>query len=219
MIELKKLSKVFTTDEIETTALHEIDLSIKPGEFVAIKGPSGCGKTTLLNILGLMDTHTSGDFKLFNEEINLLSELQKNRLRKGNIGFVFQKFNLIDSLTIFENIELPLLYQKINPHERKTKIHAVMERLQISHRAKHFPCQLSGGQQQRAAVARCLVSDPKLILADEPTGNLDSSNGQEVLSMLQELNSEGKTVIMVTHDEKYASYAGRLINLFDGKIV
>jgi len=219
MIKLQKLTKIFTTDEIETTAINAIDLHIKKGEFVAIKGPSGCGKTTLMNILGLMDVHSDGEYHLFDQPVHQMSEVERTRLRKGKIGFVFQKFNLIDSLNVYENIELPLHYLKIDSNERKKRIETALDRLNIKHRAKHFPSQLSGGQQQRVAVARCIVADPDLILADEPTGNLDSANGKEVMEILSELHKEGKTIIMVTHDDKYAHFADRIINLYDGNII
>jgi putative ABC transport system ATP-binding protein len=219
MIKLQKLTKIFTTDEIETTAINAIDLHIKKGEFVAIKGPSGCGKTTLMNILGLMDVHSEGEYHLFDQPVHQMSEVERTRLRKGKIGFVFQKFNLIDSLNVYENIELPLHYLKIDSNERKKRIETALDRLNIKHRAKHFPSQLSGGQQQRVAVARCIVAEPDLILADEPTGNLDSTNGKEVMEILSELHKEGKTIIMVTHDDKYAHFADRIINLYDGNIV
>ncbi|HPM00773.1 MAG: ABC transporter ATP-binding protein [Candidatus Cloacimonetes bacterium] len=219
MIKLQKLTKIFTTDEIETTAINAIDLHIKKGEFVAIKGPSGCGKTTLMNILGLMDVHSDGEYHLLDQPVHQMSEVERTRLRKGKIGFVFQKFNLIDSLNVYENIELPLHYLKIDSSERKQRIETALDRLNIKHRAKHFPSQLSGGQQQRVAVARCIVAEPDLILADEPTGNLDSTNGKEVMEILSELHKEGKTIIMVTHDDKYAHFADRIINLYDGNIV
>ncbi|HOD53821.1 MAG TPA: ABC transporter ATP-binding protein, partial [Candidatus Cloacimonadota bacterium] len=215
MIKLQKLTKIFTTDEIETTAINAIDLHIKKGEFVAIKGPSGCGKTTLMNILGLMDVHSDGEYHLLDQPVHQMSEVERTRLRKGKIGFVFQKFNLIDSLNVYENIELPLHYLKIDSSERKQRIETALDRLNIKHRAKHFPSQLSGGQQQRVAVARCIVAEPDLILADEPTGNLDSTNGKEVMEILSELHKEGKTIIMVTHDDKYAHFADRIINLYD----
>ncbi len=219
MIRINKMTKLFTTDEVETTALNAIDFNVKAGEFVLVKGPSGCGKSTLMNIIGLMDTHSSGDFSLFGEIINDLTELERTRLRRGKIGFIFQKFNLIDSLTVFENVELPLLYLKEHPKKRQEMIDQVLERLDIKHRAKHYPAQLSGGQQQRVAVARCVVANPDLILADEPTGNLDSKNGKEVMDILTELNKEGKTIIMVSHDDQFVNYAQRVIHLFDGNII
>jgi putative ABC transport system ATP-binding protein len=216
MIKLTKLSRVFRTDTVETTALHEIDLTIRAGEFVAIQGPSGCGKSTLLNILGLMDSPTSGEYRFMDKDTAKLRDTERTRLRKGQIGFVFQKFNLIDSLTIFENVELPLLYLRQPADVRKKAVTAVLERLDMAHRMKHFPHQLSGGQQQRAAVARCLVVNPPLILADEPTGNLDSQNGEQVMTFLKECNAEGKTIVMVTHDDRYSAAAGRVLHLFDG---
>ncbi len=219
MIKINNLSKLFTTEEIETTALNSVNLHIKKGEFVAIKGPSGCGKTTLMNIIGLMDSPSQGELHLFGEPVHQLDEIKRTRFRRGKIGFVFQKFNLIDSLTVYENIELPLLYMKLDAKERQQKIHKVMQRLDISHREKHYPTQLSGGQQQRVAVARCIVSEPDLILADEPTGNLDSKNGETVMNLLKELHAEGKTIVLVTHDDKYAHHAQRTINLFDGKLL
>jgi putative ABC transport system ATP-binding protein len=219
MIKLEKLTKVFTTDEVETTALNQLDIHVKKGEFVAIMGPSGCGKSTLLNILGLLDNPTNGLYHFGEVEVSKFREGQRTILRKGNIGFVFQSFNLIDELSVFENVELPLLYMKVSKTERKERVVKVLERMDIAHRAKHFPQQLSGGQQQRVAVARALVTNPKLILADEPTGNLDSKNGEEVMKMLEELNKEGTTIIMVTHSPTHAERAHRTINLFDGKIV
>jgi putative ABC transport system ATP-binding protein len=219
MIKLEKLTKVFTTDEVETTALNQLDIHVKKGEFVAIMGPSGCGKSTLLNILGLLDNPTNGLYHFGEVEVSKFREGQRTILRKGNIGFVFQSFNLIDELSVFENVELPLLYMKVSKTERKERVVKVLERMDIVHRAKHFPQQLSGGQQQRVAVARALVTNPKLILADEPTGNLDSKNGEEVMKMLEELNKEGTTIIMVTHSPTHAERAHRTINLFDGKIV
>lgn len=219
MIKLNNLSKLFTTDEIETTALNAINLHIKKGEFVAIKGPSGCGKTTLMNILGLMDHHSNGEFFLMDQPVHQMTELEKTRFRKGKIGFVFQKFNLIESLNVYDNIELPLNYLKLEDHDKKKRVETALDRLNIKHRAKHFPSQLSGGQQQRVAVARCIVTEPDLILADEPTGNLDSSNGNEVMQILSDFHKEGKTIVMVTHDDKYAHFADRIINLYDGAII
>ena len=219
MIKTEKLIKVFTTDEVETTALNNIDIHIKEGEFVAVMGPSGCGKSTLLNILGLLDNPSNGSYAFGGTEVAKFKEHQRTNLRKGNIGFVFQSFNLIDELTVYENIELPLLYLKISKSERKKMVEKVMERMQIAHRAQHFPQQLSGGQQQRVAVARAVVTNPKLILADEPTGNLDSKNGEEVMRLLEELNKEGTTIVMVTHSPSHAERAHRIINLFDGKVV
>lgn len=219
MIKMNGLTKYYRTDEVETTALNAINLHVQKGEFVMIKGPSGCGKSTLLNIIGLMDIHDKGDFNLFGEKITQLNELERTRLRRGKIGFIFQKFNLIDSLSVFENVELPLLYMKSNDKNHQERIHSVLDRLDIKHRAKHYPAQLSGGQQQRVAVARCVVSNPELILADEPTGNLDSKNGKEVMDILTQLNHEGKTIVMVSHNDEYISYAHRVINLYDGNIV
>lgn len=219
MIITKNLQKVFTTEEVETTALAGIDLEIQAGEFVAIMGPSGCGKSTLLNILGLLDNPTEGEYHFWDEEVARVTERNRVRLRKGNIGFVFQSFNLIDELTVFENVELPLLYLKVPTKERKTKVEAALERMGIMHRRNHFPQQLSGGQQQRTAIARAVVAKPKLILADEPTGNLDSANGEEVMKLLQELNEAGTTLVMVTHSPYDAGFAHRTINLFDGKVV
>lgn len=219
MIHVENLCKVFRTEEIETTALDNVSFEIKDGEFVAIMGPSGCGKSTLLNILGLLDNPTSGSYELLGQEVARLKEKDRTRFRKGNIGFVFQSFNLIDELNVYENVELPLRYLNISASERKQHVTEILKRMNISHRAKHFPQQLSGGQQQRVAIARAVVSNPKLILADEPTGNLDSRNGKEVMDLLSELNREGTTIVMVTHSQKDASVAQRTIDLFDGKIV
>ena len=219
MIKVSNLSKVFRTEEIETTALNGVSFEIKDGEFVAIMGPSGCGKSTLLNILGLLDNPTEGSYQFGETEVAKLKEKDRTKFRKGNIGFVFQSFNLIDELNVYENIELPLRYLDIPSSERKARVTEMMKRMNISHRAKHFPQQLSGGQQQRVAIARACVANPKLILADEPTGNLDSKNGKEVMELLQELNNEGATIVMVTHSQKDAAMAQRTIDLFDGKIV
>jgi len=219
MIKVSNLSKVFRTEEIETTALNGVSFEIKDGEFVAIMGPSGCGKSTLLNILGLLDNPTEGSYQFGETEVAGLKEKDRTKFRKGNIGFIFQSFNLIDELSVYENIELPLRYLDIPASERKAKVTEMMKRMNISHRAKHFPQQLSGGQQQRVAIARACVANPKLILADEPTGNLDSKNGKEVMELLQELNREGATIVMVTHSQKDAAMAQRTIDLFDGKIV
>jgi putative ABC transport system ATP-binding protein len=219
MIKTVELTKVFKTDEVETTALNKVSLEITNGEFVAIMGPSGCGKSTLLNILGLLDNPTGGQFYFNNVEISGYSERGRTNLRKSNIGFVFQSFNLIDELNVFENVELPLLYQKVSASDRKKRVSEVLDRMKISHRKRHFPQQLSGGQQQRVAIARAVVSKPLLILADEPTGNLDSANGEEVMNLLSELNQEGTTVIMVTHSPSDADKAHRIIQLFDGHIV
>ena len=219
MIKVKALCKVFRTEEIETTALNKVSFEIKDGEFVAIMGPSGCGKSTLLNILGLLDNPSSGSYELLGQEVAGLKEKDRTKFRKGNIGFVFQSFNLIDELNVYENVELPLRYMKISASERKEMVSAMLKRMNISHRAQHFPQQLSGGQQQRVAIARACVANPKLILADEPTGNLDSKNGKEVMELLQELNGEGATIVMVTHSQKDAACAQRIVNLFDGQIV
>ncbi|TAG04318.1 MAG: ABC transporter ATP-binding protein [Cytophagia bacterium] len=219
MIQLTKIQKVFTTDELETTAVNNVSLQIKKGEFVAIMGPSGCGKSSLLSILGLLDNPSAGSYQLDNTEVGKMSENQRTTFRKGLIGFIFQSFNLIDELNVYENIELPLLYLKFSASERRKKVEDLMIRLNLMHRQKHFPQQLSGGQQQRVAIARALVSNPKVILADEPTGNLDSKNGEEVMQLLQELNNEGTTIIMVTHSQYDASFAHRIINLFDGEVV
>ena len=219
MIKIENLSKVFRTEEVETTALNHVSLHVKPGEFVAIMGPSGCGKSTLLNIIGLLDNPSEGEYYFNSQEVGHLKEKQRTQVRKGNIGFVFQSFNLIDELNVYENVELPLIYLKKKAGEKKELVNHILDRMNISHRAKHFPQQLSGGQQQRVAIARAVVAEPKLILADEPTGNLDSKNGAEVLNLLTELNQEGTTIIMVTHSQHDASYAHRIINLFDGQIV
>ncbi len=219
MLKTENLKKVFRTDEVETWALNNVNIEVKKGEFVAIMGPSGCGKSTLMNILGLLDNPTEGTYYLDGVEVSKYSEAERTNLRKGVIGFVFQSFNLIDELNVYENIELPLLYMGIPSDERKRRVEEAMERMSIAHRAKHFPQQLSGGQQQRVAIARAVVANPKLILADEPTGNLDSRNGKEVMELLTELNREGTTVVMVTHSQHDAGYAGRIINLFDGQIV
>jgi putative ABC transport system ATP-binding protein len=219
MIKLDKLTKVYRTEEVESTALNEVSFEIKEGEFVSVMGPSGCGKSTLLNILGMLDRPESGSYEFQEAEINHLNEKGRSDVRKRNIGFIFQNFNLIDELTVFENIELPLIYNKVSSSERKTRVNELMEKIGIAHRASHFPQQLSGGQQQRVAVARALITKPHLILADEPTGNLDSSHGNEVMEMLCELNEAGTTVIMVTHSSHDASYSGRTINLLDGQII
>jgi putative ABC transport system ATP-binding protein len=219
MIKINNLNRVFRTLDLETTALSNINLTVNQGEFVAIMGPSGCGKSTLLSILGMLDSPTSGRFEFSGNDIARYSEKQLANLRKASIGFVFQSFNLIDELTVYENVELPLQYQKISKGERKERVEAILKRVGIDHRADHLPQQLSGGQQQRVAVARALVINPKLILADEPTGNLDSKNGDEVMTMLRELNKAGTTVIMVTHSEKEGNYANRLVRLLDGQIM
>ena len=219
MIKTVALEKIFRTEEVETLALNTVSIEVKEGEFVAIMGPSGCGKSTLLNILGLLDNPTSGEYYLNGIEVSRYTEAQRTKLRKGIIGFVFQSFNLIDELNVYENIELPLLYMGVSAAERKKKVQEAMERMAIVHREKHFPQQLSGGQQQRVAIARAVVANPKLILADEPTGNLDSKNGQEVMNLLSELNKEGTTIVMVTHSQHDAGFASRTINLFDGQVV
>ena len=218
MIKTENLQKIFRTEEVETHALNDVSFEIAAGEFVAIMGPSGCGKTTMLNILGLLDNPSGGTYYLNGIEVSKYSEKQRTRLRKGVIGFVFQSFNLIEELNVYENIELPLLYMSIPSSERRKRIQVAMDRMEISHRSKHFPQQLSGGQQQRVAIARAVVANPKLILADEPTGNLDSKNGKEVMSLLTELNKEGATIVMVTHSQHDARYASRIINLFDGRL-
>lgn len=219
MIKIENLKKSFKTEEVETLALNNVTLNVEKGEFVAIMGPSGCGKSTLLNIIGMLDNPNSGHYFFNKKEVGHLKENQRTGMRKGNLGFVFQSFNLIDELTVFENVELPLIYLKMKKSERKEKVLKVLERMKISHRAKHFPQQLSGGQQQRVAIARAVVTNPKLILADEPTGNLDSKNGIEVMNLLTELNQEGATIIMVTHSDRDSHYAHRVINLFDGQVV
>ena len=219
MIKTENLQKIFKTEEVETWALNNVTLEIKEGEFVAIMGPSGCGKSTLLNILGLLDNPTNGTYELNGVEVSKYTEAQRTNLRKGVIGFVFQSFNLIDELNVYENIELPLLYMGVPKEERKRRVEEAMKRMDISHRVKHFPQQLSGGQQQRVAIARAVVANPKIILADEPTGNLDSKNGREVMDLLTQLNKEGTTVVMVTHSQHDAGYATRTINLFDGQVV
>ena len=219
MIKLDKLTKVYRTDEIESTALNEVSFKIEKGEFVSVMGPSGCGKSTLLNILGMLDKPESGSYEFQGEEVSHLNEKGRALVRKHNIGFVFQNFNLIDELTVFENIELPLIYNKVPSTERKKRVNELIDKIGISHRASHFPQQLSGGQQQRVAVARALITKPPIILADEPTGNLDSSNGNEVMELLCELNEAGTTIVMVTHSTHDASYSGRIINLLDGQVV
>lgn len=219
MIEIQNLKKSFRTEEVETLAVNKVNLKVEQGEFLAIMGPSGCGKSTLLNIIGMLDTPSGGTYHFAGNEVGKLKESQRTQLRKGNLGFVFQSFNLIDELTVFENVELPLIYMKVGKSERKQKVMDVLERMKISHRAKHFPQQLSGGQQQRVAISRAVVTKPKLILADEPTGNLDSKNGLEVINLLTELNKEGTTIIMVTHSDHDSHFAHRIINLFDGQIV
>ncbi len=219
MIKTEKLTKVFRTEEIETLALNGVKINVKSGEFVAVMGPSGCGKSTLLNIIGLLDNPTQGSYVFNGTEVAKLKEKDRTKFRKGNIGFVFQSFNLIDELNVYENVELPLIYLNMKAKERKQRVEAVLLRMKIGHRAKHFPQQLSGGQQQRVAVARAVVANPKLILADEPTGNLDSKNGIEVMNLLSELNKEGTTIVMVTHSDRDANFAHRTINLLDGEVI
>ncbi|KAF0204789.1 MAG: putative ABC transport system ATP-binding [Bacteroidetes bacterium] len=219
MIKAVNLSKIFRTDEVETTALNKVSFEIKKGEFVAIMGPSGCGKSTLLNILGLLDNPSDGEYFFLEKEVSKFSEKQRANTRKHNIGFVFQNFNLIDELNVYENVELPLIYLGLSSSERKKRVESALEQMQIMHRRKHFPLQLSGGQQQRVAVARAVVANPHLILADEPTGNLDSAHGEEVMNLLASLNQNGTTIIMVTHSQRDAEYAQRIIRLFDGQII
>ena len=219
MIHIENLQKIFQTDEVETWALDEVNLDVKAGEFIAIMGPSGCGKSTLLNIIGLLDMPTRGKYILNGTDVSRMKENDRVEVRKGIIGFVFQSFNLIDELTVEENIELPLIYMGIEKTERREKVKNAMERMGIAHRSSHFPAQLSGGQQQRAAIARAVVANPKIILADEPTGNLDSKNGKEVMELLSELHTEGTTIVMVTHSQHDAQYANRVIKLFDGHVV
>ena len=219
MLKVENLKKSFFTEEIETIALNGVSFEVKEGEFVAVMGPSGCGKSTLLNILGLLDNPTGGSYELLGQQVGDLREKDRTQFRKGNLGFVFQSFNLIDEMTVFENVELPLVYMGVKASERKRRVEEILERMNISHRASHFPQQLSGGQQQRVAIARAVISNPQLVLADEPTGNLDSKNGKEVMLLLQELNREGTTIIMVTHSQHDAQYASRTICLFDGQVV
>lgn len=219
MIKTDSISKVFRTEEVETHALVDVTLDVKKGEFVAIMGPSGCGKSTLLNILGLLDKPTTGGYVLDGTDMTVISDQERNVYRRGTLGFIFQSFNLIDELTVEENIELPLLYMKVPASERKHRIEDALKRMDMVHRSKHFPSQLSGGQQQRTAIARAIVMQLKLILADEPTGNLDSKNGQEVMMLLRELHKEGTTIVMVTHSARDASYADRIVNLFDGRVM
>lgn len=219
MLSMRQLSRVYRTDMVETTALDAIDLDIHDGEFVAIMGPSGCGKSTLLNMIGMLDSPTSGSYRFADQEVAGLSEADLAAIRKRSLGFIFQSFNLIDELSVAENVELALLYHDIPAAERKRRVDAVMDRVGIAHRARHRPSQLSGGQQQRVAVARALVAEPKLILADEPTGNLDTQHGEEVMKMLQTLNAEGSTIVMVTHSPAHADYAGRVVNMLDGRVL
>ena len=219
MIQLNDIKKIFRTEEVETYALNGVGLEVKEGEFVAIMGPSGCGKSTLLNILGLLDNPSEGTYRLNGRDVSTLKEDERTELRKGCIGFVFQSVNLIDELNVYENVELPLLYMGVASKERKQRVMDVLRRVNMSHRSKHFPNQLSGGQQQRAAIARAVISRPKLILADEPTGNLDSKNGLEVMNLLAKLHEEGTTIVMVTHSRHDAGFADRIVNLFDGQVV
>lgn len=219
MIKTIALSKIFRTESVQTTALNEVSLEINQGEFVAIMGPSGCGKSTLLNMLGLLDNPTSGELWFLDQEVSRYSENNRTDLRNGNIGFVFQSFNLIDELTVFENVELPLLYAGVSLRERVERVNRALERMQIAHRTEHYPQQLSGGQQQRVAIARAIVTNPRIILADEPTGNLDSTNGNKVMSLLKELNADGTTIVMVTHSDENAREAGRIVRMMDGCIL
>ncbi|MBA9078464.1 ABC transporter ATP-binding protein [Rufibacter quisquiliarum] len=219
MVKTVNLQKKYTTDEVETTALVNVNLHVKQGEFLAIMGPSGCGKSTLLNIIGLLDNPSGGEFYFLDQEISKYSERQRANLRKEHLGFVFQSFNLIDELTVYENVELPLIYLKVGAAERKQRVEQVLEQMQIAHRRNHFPQQLSGGQQQRVAIARAVIAQPKLLLADEPTGNLDSAHGQEVMQLLSGLNERGTTIVMVTHSPTDADFAHRIVNLFDGQII
>ncbi|MCB9277241.1 MAG: ABC transporter ATP-binding protein [Lewinellaceae bacterium] len=219
MIKTKNLVKIYQTDEVETTALNEVDLEIAEGEFVSVMGPSGCGKSTLLNVLGMIDSPSGGDYFFNGTEVGKLPERKRSNIRKHNLGFVFQSFNLIDELTVFENIELPMLYTKVPSAQRRQRVEELLEGMNIMHRRNHFPQQLSGGQQQRVAVARAVVNKPKLILADEPTGNLDSSNGEEVMKILSTLNAEGTTILMVTHSQYCAEFGNRIIRMLDGQVV
>ena len=219
LISLHSIKKVFRTEEIDTWALREVSLEVKEGEFVSIMGPSGCGKTTLLNIMGLLDVPTEGTYLLDGKDVSQLPERERTSIRRGTIGFVFQSFNLIDDLDVYENVELPLLYMGVPAKERKKRVEEILDRMAMSHRRRHFPCQLSGGQQQRVAVARAIVAKPKIILADEPTGNLDSKNSKEVMDLLCQLHDEGTTIVMVTHSQHNASFADRIVNLFDGQVV
>ena len=218
IISTQGLTRIFLTEEVKTTALQEVKLEINEGEFVSLMGPSGCGKSTLLHILGLIDNPSSGSYKFLGKEVASYPESRRTQIRKANIGFVFQSFNLIDELTVFENVELPLIYNGTPHGERTKRVEEVLEKMDMSHRMKHFPLQLSGGQQQRAAVARAIVNSPKLILADEPTGNLDSEHGEDVMNILSQLNEEGASIVMVTHSEHDAAFAGRVVQLLDGKI-
>ena len=219
MIRTENLTRIFRTEEVETIALNGVNIEVEDGEFIAVMGPSGCGKSTLLNILGLLDSPTEGKYWLNNEEVGHLKERERTAYRKGRIGFVFQNFNLIDELTVEENVDLQLKYLGVGKAERKERVLEILRKVKLSHRAKHYPHQLSGGQQQRVAIARAVVGKPSIILADEPTGNLDSKNGMEVMQLLSELNEEGTTIVMVTHSKHDATYASRIINLFDGQVV
>lgn len=219
MIKTENLAKVYQTDEVETTALNDVNIEIRQGEFVSVMGPSGCGKSTLLNVLGMIDSPSAGKYFFNDEEVGGLPERKRSNVRKHNLGFVFQSFNLIDELTVFENVELPMLYTKVPSAERKTRVEELLEGMNIMHRRNHFPQQLSGGQQQRVAVARAIVNNPKLILADEPTGNLDSSNGDEVMKILSDLNAKGTTILMVTHSQYCAEFGNRIIRMLDGQVV
>lgn len=219
MIKTVNLQKIFKTEEVQTWALNNVNIEVKEGEFVAVMGPSGCGKSTLLNMIGLLDNPTSGELWFMDQEVSRYSENDRTDLRNGNLGFVFQSFNLIDELTVFENVELPLLYAGVSTRERVKRVNEALERMQIAHRTEHYPQQLSGGQQQRVAIARAIVTNPRIILADEPTGNLDSTNGNEVMNLLKELNHDGATVVMVTHSEENAREAERIIRMMDGYIL
>ncbi len=219
MIKTENLTKIYRTDEVETTALNEVSIEIQAGEFVSIMGPSGCGKSTLMNILGMIDNPSGGNYGFLDHEVSIYSERQRSDLRKNNIGFIFQSFNLIDELTVFENVELPLIYTKVGSAERKQRVEEVLEKMNMMHRRNHFPQQLSGGQQQRVAVGRAIINNPKLILADEPTGNLDSNNGDDVMKTLVKLNQEGATIIMVTHSQYCAEFGNRIIRMLDGQVV
>jgi putative ABC transport system ATP-binding protein len=219
IIETENLTKIYCTDEVETTALDQVNFQLAEGQFVSVMGPSGCGKSTLLHVLGLIDDLSDGTYRFLGEDVSRYSERKRSAIRKTNIGFVFQSFNLIDELTVYENIELPMIYVKTPSHERKTRVEAVLEKMDLQARSKHFPRQLSGGQQQRVAVARAIVNQPNLILADEPTGNLDSEHGTEVMKMLVQLNTEGTTILMVTHSNENAAYSARMIRLHDGRII
>jgi putative ABC transport system ATP-binding protein len=219
ILKIENIKKSFRTEDVETLALNGVSFEVEEGEFVAVMGPSGCGKSTLMNILGLLDNPTEGRYVLLGKDVGNLREKERTSFRKGRIGFVFQSFNLIDELNVYENVELPLTYLRVKPGERKRRVDEILKRMNMSHRAKHFPMQLSGGQQQRVAIARAVINEPRLILADEPTGNLDSANGKQVMELLTELNHAGTTIVMVTHSQRDSSYASRILNLFDGKLV